>query len=56
MINDLSNSDSETSATADAPADNIVSFIANDLLNICSVHCPTFSRYFFTIHLYNFTF
>lgn len=37
MINDLGNGDSETSVSADAPTDNIVSFIANDLLNICTL-------------------
>lgn len=43
MINNLSNGDSETSATADAPTDNIVSFIANDLLNIFTQSNITFS-------------
>lgn len=48
MINDLGNGDSETSATADAPTDNIVSFIANDLLNIFCTLATLFFQYSLT--------
>lgn len=38
MINDSNNTDSETSDYTDRRADNIVSFIANDVLNTYGVH------------------
>lgn len=43
MINDTGKGDSEMSSPADAPTDNIVSFIANDLLNICTLSNSYFS-------------
>lgn len=49
MINDLGNGDSETSATAAASTDNIVSFIANDLLNICTLSNITFPVFTYII-------
>lgn len=53
MINDLGNGDSETSGTAEALTDNIVSFIANDLLNICILSNITFSLFTYIILLSN---